>query len=105
MPQSVLSDGQKCGRSSPVVASPDVEVTVVLKTPGPGHNSMTSVDTPSGACLGSTRRAGEVSASRARFARDQSVVRQPSPGADGPVRSPRGKRDEGGIAREVEQAQ
>ena len=38
---------------------------------------MTSVDTPSRACLGSTRRIGEVSTSRVRFARDQSVVRSP----------------------------
>ena len=40
-----------------------------------------------------------------RFARDQSVVRRAHVGADRPVRSPRRTRDEGGIAREVEQAQ
>ena len=60
---------------------------------------------PSRACLGSTRRIGEVSDSRVRFARDQSVVRQPLAGRGSTCPFPPQKRVEGGIAREVEQAQ
>ena len=68
-----------------------------------GHNSMTSVDTPRAACLGSTRRIRETPVFPVRSARDQSVVRRYPCGSTCPF--PPLKRDEGGIAREVGQAQ
>ena len=80
-----------------------VEVAVVERAVRAGHNSMTSVDTRRAGCLGSTPSHREASVFRCT----QLVTNQSSDayrcGSTCPF--PPLKRDEGGIAREVEQAQ
>ena len=53
-----------------------MDVAVVEPAVRAGHNSMTYVDTPRDACLGSTRRIREATVLPVRSDRDQSVIRR-----------------------------